>query len=213
MRYERKYRQEQTVLQVVEQCVRLHPLGFKALHPPRWVNNLYFDTPDLQFFEDNVVGAPQRLKYRLRWYGRPFEQIQSPVLEIKIKDNMVGSKRSLPLPAGIYSTKDLPVLTHRCRELAGLGMELQPLLFNSYYRSYWGASASPFRLTIDSQLQFGAYRPLPKPSLAYRDEAIIVEVKYDAEHDAQSEFVLQHLPFRLSKNSKYVTGINFILGA
>jgi hypothetical protein len=177
------------------------------------VNNLYFDTPGLQFFEDNVVGAPQRLKYRLRWYGRPFERIQSPVLEIKIKDNMVGSKRSLPLPSSTYHATDLPELAQRCREMAGLGPALQPLLFNSYYRSYWGAAASPFRLTIDSQLQFGAYRPLPKPSLAYRDEAIIVEVKYDAEHDEQSAFVLQHLPFRLSKNSKYVTGVNFVLGS
>ncbi|NBC07787.1 MAG: VTC domain-containing protein [Bacteroidetes bacterium] len=212
MRYERKYRLEQVALPVVEQVIRQHPAGFRPLYPPRWINNLYFDTPDFQFFKDNVVGAPQRLKYRLRWYGRPFAALSNPVLEVKIKDNMVGRKAYHRLPQRNYQATDLPQLVAACRGLAGTGKTLQPLLFNSYYRSYWGAPALPFRLTIDSQLQFGAYRPLPRPVLPYRDESVVVEVKYDAAEDEQSAFVLQHLPFRLSKNSKYVTGINFVYG-
>lgn len=212
MRYERKYRLENIALPVVEQVVRQHPAGFRPLHPPRWINNLYFDTPDFQFFKDNVVGAPQRLKYRLRWYGRPFNLLPKPVLEVKIKDNMVGRKASYQLPGHFYRSTDLPDLVEICRRAARLGRELQPLLFNSYYRSYWGAPALPFRLTIDSQLQFGAYRPLPDPVLPYRDDAVIVEVKYDAYQDEHSAFVLQHLPFRLSKSSKYVSGVNFVFG-
>lgn len=212
MRYERKYRIESAALPVVEQVVRLHPQGFSTLYPARWINNLYFDSPALDAFEDNVVGAPQRVKHRLRWYGRPFDSLKSPVLETKIKNNMLGWKKSHPLPAGTYSATAFPELIKFCRQSLGKGLEFQPVLFNSYYRSYWGAPACPFRITIDSQLQFGPYRDRLAPSLPYQDDAIIVEVKYDAAQETKSDGVLQHLPFRLTKSSKYVTGINLSYG-
>lgn len=212
MRYERKYQVASLALPAVEQVIRLHPQGFRSLYPPRWINNLYFDSPALDAFEDNVAGAPQRVKHRLRWYGRPFGQLKDPVLETKIKDNMLGWKRSQPLPSGLYEATDFLELAAACRELLGKGRELQPVLFNSYYRSYWGALACPFRITIDSQLQFGPYRDWAAPRLSYQDDAIIVEVKYDAKQEAKSDAILQHLPFRLSKSSKYVTGINLAYG-
>ncbi len=211
MRYERKYRVEDISLPVVEQVIRQHPASFRPLHPPRWINNLYFDTPAFSAFEDNVVGAPQRLKYRLRWYGRPFHCIRKPVLELKIKDNAVGCKKSTPFP-GEFTAADFPELIGRVREASHKGLELQPVLFNTYHRSYWGAPTLPFRITIDSQLRFGAYRPTDDPRLLYEDRAIIVEVKYDEQEDERAAFVLQHLPFRLSKSSKYVTGMNFAYG-
>lgn len=212
MRYERKYKVEQVHPRVVEQIIRLHPAGFRPLFPPRRVHNLYFDTPDFAAFQDNVTGTPQRLKYRLRWYGAHFGQVANPVLEIKVKDNLLGWKKHLPLEKGQYAYGDFPALVAHCRQLTGKGLDLQPVLLNTYQRSYWTAPALPFRVTIDSELRFGQYAAGAPPRLTLRDESVVLEVKYDATADSDTAFVLQHLPFRLSKNSKYVTGINLVYG-
>ncbi|TXB63775.1 polyphosphate polymerase domain-containing protein [Phaeodactylibacter luteus] len=211
-RYERKYKIEQLSPAVVETVVRHHPAGFRALHPPRYINNLYFDTPGFTAFQDNVDGAPQRLKYRLRWYGADFSTLQDPVLEAKVKDNQVGYKRHFPLPPGRYGLQALPALVGQCRALAHKGLDLQPVLFNRYHRSYWAAPAYPFRLTIDTALSFGPYAPSGVGRLPYTEEAVVVEVKYESGDEHLAGFVLQHLPFRMTKSSKFVTGINFVYG-
>lgn len=212
MRYERKYRIEATHPQVVSMVIRQHPAGFRPLFPPRQINNLYFDTPDFAAFQDNVTGTPQRLKYRLRWYGGDFSAIRNPVLEVKIKDNLVGWKKHYPLPEGRYGASDWEKLVRLCREILKKGLDLQPVLFNTYQRSYWGAPTFPFRLTMDTGMHFGPYQPHREPALPFADPAIVVEVKYDQQEDEHTAFILQHLPFRLSKNSKFVTGINLCYG-
>lgn len=212
MRYERKYRIESLHPQVVQAVIRQHPAGFRTLFPPRQINNLYFDTPDFSAFQDNVTGAPNRLKYRLRWYGDNFHHIINPVLEVKIKENTVGWKHYHPLPNDVYRASDWPNLVGLCRKELGKGLDLQPVLFNTYRRAYWGAPALPFRLTMDTDLRFGPYQAHRQPVLPFTDAAVVIEVKYDQQADQDTAFVLQHLPFRLSKNSKYVTGINFCYG-
>ena len=98
------------------------------------------------------------------------------------------------------------------REILGKGLDLQPVLFNTYQRSYWGAPALPFRLTMDTGLRFGPYQAHREPALPFTDSATVIEVKYDQQEDERTAFILQHLPFRLSKNSKFVTGINLCYG-
>lgn len=212
MRYERKYRVEWTHPQVVHAVIRQHPAGFRTLFPSRQINNLYFDTPDFAAFQDNVTGAPKRLKYRLRWYAKDFNEIINPVLEVKVKDNLVGFKQYHPLAKGTYTYSDWSNLVQTCRQLLGKGLDLQPVLFNTYQRSYWAAPALPFRLTMDTGMQFGSYQTHRRPFLPFTDTAVVIEVKYDQEADLDTAFVLQHLPFRLSKNSKFVTGINLCYG-
>lgn len=212
MRYERKYRITHMHPQVVYAVVRQHPAGFRPLYPPRQINNLYFDTPDFAAFQDNVSGTPQRLKYRMRWYGDDFSSIFNPVLEVKVKDNLVGWKKHYPLPEGQYTAGDWQKLVGFCRKALQKGLDLQPVLFNKYWRSYWDAPALPFRLTVDTGLHFGTYRPNREPDLSFSDDAVVIEVKYDQQQDQDTAFILQHLPFRLSKNSKYVTGINLCYG-
>ena len=40
------------------------------------------------------------------------------------------------------------------------------------------------------------------------DHDVIVELKYDTEHDEYANRISASFPFRLSKNSKYVNGID-----
>jgi hypothetical protein len=208
-RYERKYKVEHLPLEAVLQAVRLHPASFRPLYSPRWVNNLYFDTPDLTAFQDSAAGAPERRKYRLRWYGRPFEILPEPVLEIKSKQGEVGIKQSIPLAGAPYALKQPERLLEAARQPLWQGKALQPVLFNSYHRSYWAAAAGRFRLTIDTQLQFGAYQPSAPVLLPVHSPGIIIELKYAAEEEG-SDFILQQLPFRQTKSSKYMLGVNLL---
>lgn len=212
MRYERKFRTEEATLSAVQLITRMHPACFRQLYPPRWVNNLYFDTPEFAAFNDNASGAPNRVKYRLRWYGRPFERLKDPVLEIKWKEGEVGSKRGHALDKGIYLLPQLGELADVARNLIHKGKELQPVLFNSYYRSYYGAANGQFRLTIDSSLQFGAYRPSGGHLLPFQLPGIIMEVKYPLEEEPNSDLIFQNLPFRQTKSSKYVMGLGLVYG-
>ncbi len=213
MRYERKYKLENASLALAEQALRLHPAGFRPLFQGRWVNNLYFDSPSFDAFQDNVVGAPQRVKYRIRWYGRPFSTLEKPVLERKSKEGEVGYKKSFTLPPGPHSLSDMPKLVDQARHELWKGKEIQPVLFNSYYRTYWSAYHGRFRITIDRQMQFAPYTAREIRRLPFQAPGLVIEVKYGLEEVEESDFILQHLPFRQTKSSKYVTGVNLCYGS
>jgi hypothetical protein len=67
---------------------------------------------------------------------------------------------------------------------------------------------SKFRITFDKNIKY--YSLHNKIKLQKSDERIIVEIKYDNENDNYTNEILNFLNFRLSKNSKYVNGINAI---
>jgi len=207
MRYERKFRIEDQSLAFVEQMIRQNPWGFRTLYPDRQINNIYFDTPDMTCYKENVMGVAERKKYRVRWYGdlKGTDGLNNQ-LEIKIKDNALGEKERYDFPAFLLS--DWNNLGKIVTNLLPHQSCLQPTLLNSYQRSYYGLPNEKFRITIDRKL---GYCPLfqenQQPRIRFWDEAIIVEIKYDEKLEKDANQVLQYIPFRITKNSKYVTGI------
>ena len=93
MRYERKYRIEGQPAALVLREVYRHPARFRPQHAARQVNNVYFDTPDLLTFHQNVEGHSQRKKYRLRWYGTELKHISNARWEVKQKQAELGRKQ------------------------------------------------------------------------------------------------------------------------
>ena len=208
MRYERKYRIENTAPHLVEQIVRMHPASFRTAYPDRQVNNIYFDTPSFAAFHENESGVAQRKKYRLRWYG-PFLQIMEKlVLEVKIKENLLGYKESYPL--GNFSFQQLEAVSAQVNRKIADYQLLLPTLMNSYQRSYWVTPNNKIRLTIDSQMYFHPlYKQRNFSKYHLHDPAVIVEVKYDEKEESAAREIMQHLPFRITKNSKYVNGMTW----
>jgi len=206
MRYERKYKIENLTLPLVEQSVRLHPASFKKIFPDRQVNNIYFDTSDFRTYKDNVRGIAERKKFRVRWYGENLKQIHQPVFEIKIKNNLLGDKISKQVDESDLSNLD--VITKQLQTLSKAILPLQPTLLNSYWRSYYGTSDGKFRITIDSQLRYFSLLEKRKfQSYQLKDKGVVMELKYHQDLDNQTDRITQHFPYRMSKSSKYVTGI------
>jgi len=206
MRFERKYRVDNLSMQHILQIIKSHPASFRSLYPDRSIHNIYFDTPHLACLNDNLGGVNVRKKYRVRWYGDDIRNIVNPTLEIKYKENELGGKTQLDVPN--FSLSDLQNLQQAVNQLVPQQHTLQPVLLNSYRRSYWGTSDQKFRMTVDSHLQFHSLLHSRRFfNYVHRDSATIVELKYEQEDDHELSRITRFLPFRLSKNSKYVNGV------
>lgn len=208
MRYERKYAIKNIDAALVHQVIRLHPGGFRKKHPDRWINNIYFDSPQIDSFYANTAGVSERKKFRLRWYGKNLETLENPIFEIKIKQNQLGKKVRKPWPSMAYT--EVTSFKNNFFQDSILGKMMQPALMNSYRRSYYGLISGKFRLTIDCNLSFGPVHP-EMPQLLYRNlPLVIIELKYDEASDDEVDAIMQYLPFRQTKSSKYALGISLI---
>ncbi len=203
MRYERKYRVSAS-FDEVRHVVQQHPALFSKVYPDRFVNSLYFDTLYWEALHENLNGISHRIKYRIRWYGEDLHFAKKPTLEKKIKLNQLGDKEHFPLP-------DFQLNQHTnyraLLQKAGIKKQLKPVVLVQYLRSYYLSKDGEVRLTIDRKLQYFLFNGMiffaHSPQ---KDEAIIVELKYEADYQKIDE-VVQKLPFRLAKNSKFVSAV------
>jgi len=87
---------------------------------------------------------------------------------------------------------------------------LQPVLLNSYLRSYFTTFNKNFRITVDDQLEYYNLRPSWNHFQFKHKEEIksVVELKYDQEWNSEAHKISNQFPFRLNKNSKYVAGMS-----
>jgi len=199
----------------IEREVKTHPGFFSEIYQERDINNIYFDTPTLSYYHHNQDGAAHREKVRIRWYGRLKGEIAQPILEIKKKRGMTGSKRSFKLKsfsledsltnhtlAQVFRSSDLP------EDVLEKVMALKATLVNRYRRKYYLDFSGNYRITLDRMM---SYHPVLEerilPLKMYEEEGTVVELKYDASHDDEASRISNLFPFRLSKNSKYVKGI------
>lgn len=205
LRYERKYRIDNLDHRVVINEVLLHPAGFRRQYPDRYVSNIYFDTPELLTFNDNLYGISERAKYRLRWYGRSMMPAGEARWEVKQKSNNLGTK----LVSTTHITgKSLAQLVRLVNARYAQVHRLVPALYNYYLRSYFISADRKFRFTVDREMHF-----LPVAGNTFmRGKAqsvpsVVMEMKYDKAHDDDASEIFRYLSFRQTKNSKYVTGM------
>lgn len=207
MRYERKYRIEGVNLHVIMQTIKMHPAGLSKLYPDRQINNIYFDTPGLTTYKENVMGLANRDKYRVRWYGWDPLLVQKPKLEIKHRRNNVGTKTFYDVDPFAFDALD--PLVNQVNEFSGTFALLNPALQNSYKRAYFGTRDKKFRITLDWDLSYASMFTANRFRKHQQKEpnVHILEVKYEQEIEDEADRISQFFPFRSTKNSKYVTGI------
>lgn len=218
-RFERKYPLGASELLDFRWWHRTHGRGFELAYPDRTVNNVYFDSPDWEHYADNLSGTSSRTKCRLRWYGE-LETAERVTFEVKHRRNATGHKDQHAIAAADLGLAELPFARWYARLRPLLPGELRleldqghrPALFNRYRREYY-ANASGVRMTVDTgivyaSVQGGALRDLrPLPSAA----PTVVEAKYPSDRRAEAEEALLRLPFRATRSSKYVIGIDHLL--
>jgi len=208
MRYERKYRIENASLREVEMVIRQNPACFQTAFPDRWINSIYLDDVAFNSLQENLSGISKRNKYRIRWYGYTLSDIKKPTLEIKMKNNFVNSKKFYELP-DFTLDRNFDCVQFLEKNVDDLPNRFFPVSIIQYLRSYYVSQNGKVRATIDRELRYYLYqgRLLLDRSPA-KDPAIILEIKYDKDYDDRMHPIFQKIPFRLTKNSKYVSSIN-----
>ena len=213
-RYERKFFIKELSRYEVESIVNLHPAIFSGIYRQRYVNNIYFDSFSLNSYHENIEGLRDRIKIRIRWYGELFGYVEKPVLEFKIKRGLLGKKISYPLKSFNLNrdTKITDILKSivKLKEISFIKFEdLIPSLLNRYSRKYYQSSNKKYRITVDTDQSFYNINKENNTFLnSYFDNtSVILELKYLQEHDIDATHIVSNFPFRITKSSKYVSGI------
>ena len=190
----------------------MHPDGFTEPPPNRWVNNVYFDTYDSACYAENLSGTSQRTKVRYRWYGE--DATAAGLLEVKRKRNQYGWKYR-------YKTATNPVLNggtwrqivnDMTRQLPAEGriwlqQHPQPMFINRYFRQYYLSADGAVRVTIDSRQAVFDQRlhaRLNTTCRAHIPATTVMEFKFDRHHRDHANRIIQGLPLRVSRHSKYM---------
>lgn len=213
-RLERKFFITSMSADEVEVILKLIPFKFREIYSQRSVNNIYFDTPFLANYFDNIDGNYFKRKTRIRWYGDLLGEINNPRLEVKGKDGVIGTKEVFPLENfNLVPGKDKhDILSVIYKSKIGEKIKVKgliPTLLNSYQRKYFQSSEKDFRFTIDKNME---YYSLNDSKYNFRNKyqdsnSVILELKYSTQHDDNAEIITNTLPFRMTKSSKYIMGI------
>lgn len=215
-RYERKFICSPDGPSEVIDTIRRHPSHFREIFHQRAINNIYLDTPQLDLFLGNLDGAANRVKIRVRWYGDPFGPVDKPVLEFKRKNGLMGVKDSFRLRGFHLADGCDEQLIEQCFNASEIAedcrLEMQgcsPAIINRYQRRYFLSADGSCRITLDWDLQFYRWSgaSLPSTQSVYTDERVILEVKYAVPVGPDIDLITEHFPYRLSRFSKYVVGI------
>jgi len=201
--------------------IHLHPFGFYSPFPVRQVNNVYFDGYNFISYTENVSGASQRTKVRYRWYSASIEP-SAGILEIKRKRNFFSWKL-------YHSVKNSPYKPEMTWSFIRKNIRNQisnegrfwidsnpfPILLNRYSRMYFVSGDEKIRITIDTNQAVYDQRFRSEPnfiSKANLPDILIVEIKFDRRDREYASQSIQGIPLRVSRHSKYMTGVSAISG-
>lgn len=219
-RYEVKFVGYPGALSRLETWLTSHSLGFREAYPLRQVNNIYFDSPHLDAFRDNIAGISSRVKWRLRWYGDTLEP-SSGNLELKVRRNRLGWKDVWPVPS-------LPPLGRSSWREVQRSMRTQlppevrlsfesvciPTVITRYQRLYYVSRCGTVRVTFDQEHEAFDQRAGSRPNIRRRlatPSPLVVEVKFNFEHYNEGKLAIEGMPLRVSRHSKYVVGLSSAL--
>ena len=219
LRHERKFLITGYSAHEIEQILKFHSACFSPIYHKRQVNNIYFDTMGFSSFYGNVEGDQYREKARIRWYGEMFGKITNPVLEFKIKQGLLGNKLTCSLNSftldKAFSKEVIESSLNKnvSKDIQNLLLSMNPTLLNSYIRTYFISADKNFRITIDRDLCYYkiAYHSNTFLNKVKDHQSVILELKYSPQFEQLAKKIGQELPFMMTKNSKYLQGIEKIL--
>ncbi|MCF6328379.1 MAG: VTC domain-containing protein [Henriciella sp.] len=198
-------------MQLEDFLPHLHGAGLypSSPYPDRRINSVYNDTVDFPDYMDNISGIGVRCKTRIRWYNGDLSKL---TLEQKIKAGKAPRKETERLTnknlAEPHTKNGLrEILAENDTTLETLKMApLFPVLEVQYDRQYFMLDTD-LRMTIDLRQKFKRLHPAPVSSFVNFPVYAVVEFKYPAPERLRVQAMIQCLPFRIFRHSKYVIGL------
>ena len=172
----------------------LRSQGMSALHKPRIINSLYYDTANLKMFHDSEEGVLPRKKIRIRWYNKNHnffveKKISSIEGRYKTVTPLVSTSMEINFPVKNFFDAIYGFLV--------------PTLLVSYERAYF--EFKKIRITFDSKITYKNLRI--SNHIKIEDPERVMEVKFGI--DNSDDIVENLIPYTSSRFSKYSRGILF----
>tara|TARA_Y100000589_G_scaffold123435_1_gene117812 strand:- start:2920 stop:3618 length:699 start_codon:yes stop_codon:yes gene_type:complete len=214
-RYERKFIVPPHMETIVPSIICTVLPEFLEIYTERRINSIYFDTGNFDYALNHINGFQKRRKVRIRYYGK-YDNAQSPSLESKIRDGLLGYKLKTKLnDFGINTFSEsiinlLPSGEIR-RQLNNEFVDLSPKVFITYLRSYYLSICGNFRITFDRSIDYYSLLDsnylIPQNKNFINEKHCVIELKYNLENDSSASDISKHFNFRLTNNSKYINSL------
>ena len=173
---------------------------FQEIYKQRKINSVYFDTHDLKFISDNLSGSSLRKKFRLRWYN---DDQTNVFAEVKIKSNIANTKIRKKIPYSEISEINNDFYKNKILLKYFSEEKIYPKIEISYLRNYFYYKG--IIITLDKQLTFASIlNKQNQKKINYN----IIELKFPYDDLKKFNQINLKLPFRVSRNSKYVLGMS-----
>ena len=206
---------------VIISWLKSNNFNFKKEYNDRVVNNLYFDTNNLDAYKDNIYGHSSRIKTRFRWFGN-FNENNFGNLELKFKRNIYGWKEKYKVEKlNLENNQNLSSIKTTISRNLPFRIKIFflknsiPQIVNQYERKYFISSDKKYRVTIDKNMKIFNQRNTNLLNLkkeAIVQNYIILEVKFERSSYNEMQTLLHSIPIRASRNSKYINSIKAVMG-
>lgn len=184
-------------------------------YPKGIIHSLYFDTEDLEDYEDSEQGSRHRKKTRIRWYEPLLQEGDAAVfVELKIKNGFAGCKKRqmLPVSAEILRTDEwkkgilpAPVLLNTLAQFGVFPAErLMPVIQISYHRLRFTDLMTGARVSLDWRIESTpAASNWTGRRETLRMDGAVVEVKGRSAELSEPLRLLKELEMDWTRYSKY----------
>ena len=189
-------------------------------YPEGMITSCYYDTPQLDAYQESADGEFAKQKLRLRWYGDPPDQFAGVWIELKSRDGVRSRKRRFrfpssgaPNPLGI-NLPDRAELVQHLRELSDLATialppVLEPTALIRYRRLRWQSADGLLRASLDTDVR-AVHPRAPAIWIPIADGAVL-ELKSSDALPPQIEH-LGRLGLRRTAHSKYALAVEQLYG-
>ena len=191
-------------------------LCFRRHHPCRQINSLYYDTINLDSYQESIEGTSFRTKRRIRWYGSEENKVPA-TLEFKKK---LSYKSYKILWRNIFTISrnrrcwdEFVVSQGKQDSTRKLLSNVFPTSLISYFRSYFISFDGKIRITLDKDLKFYDQRLSSFPNNKFyrsNSQIIVLEIKAEEKNELHLNKFLKTFPFAPSRFSKYCESMHFI---
>ena len=191
-----------------------------AQYPTGTVTSCYYDTPQLDSYQESADGEFAKQKLRLRWYGDPVDPYAGVWLELKSRDGARSTKQRIRYPSsGAPNQLGLIIpqreeLARRLRDLSGfttapIEPTLQPTALIRYQRIRWQSADGSVRAALDTNVRTA--NPRGAPVWRQIPDGAVLELKSPGDLPPQLAH-LRRLGLRRSAHSKYALAVETLYG-
>ena len=187
-----------------------------------FVRSLYYDSIFYNNYIEKVVGANDRLKFRIRTYEYDYKKIKFLNLEIKKRNGLLifKEKQKIDIEDYLYFKKN-KVFKNNDSKIKNIFSykyvtnEIEPITIVDYYReAYFDKLNGDTRISIDHEICYAKSNDifLPKKNFINdKENKIILEIKSNANNIKWVTNMIKNLNLVSEKNSKYSNSFEHVV--